>query len=734
MDYSTKMKKHQGRSSVIILLLFWFLTGITAYGSDSPSPQVELVAPGIWRIRFGNPEEFTPTHFRTAPIAKAGLDNMPFQGSPPVDPDRIVFQASDRGCSLRLPMAGRESIYGLGLSTELFDMSQSSKGGQAGRQIFLKPTDLPENDLGESHAPDPFYVSSKGYGVFVDTARFATYLTGDVTPAGSQEDEAGNSVQTSTTALYRPRAQRVKTMLVDIPAAKGVDVYIFAGPTPLEAVERYILFSGGGAVPPLWGLGVQYRGYAKYGADDTLALAQKLRDEHMPCDVWGVEPGWQSHVYSCSFVWNTNTFPDPDGFLQKMHDMHYRMNMWEHAFTHPTSPIYDQIKPWSGNYLVWNGLVPDFATPEGRKIFLEQNDAALFDKGVEAVKLDECDYQPESPAPWSFPLATAFPSGLDGEVMHSLFGVLYQQTMLEPYQKKGLRTWGLVRNSQALAAPLPYVLYSDTYDARCYVRGVVNEGFNGLLWTPEVRVASSEEDFYRRIEAVMFSADAVIDSWFIKNPPWDQLDRGKNNRDELMPDRDTVVQNVRKLLQLRMTFIPYLYTAFNEYHWTGKPPIRALVLDWPNDPKVRQIDDEFMFGDSVLAAPMFAGEPQRDVYLPAGDWYDFWTHARITGGTTIEATNDLGQIPLFVKDGTLLPLAEPVEFIKPDTCFNITVNVVGDHPADFTLYEDDGLTLDYASGQQNQILLHADGANHSFTSTGDYHGPARFKITGWAQF
>ncbi len=71
--------------------------------------------------------------------------------------------------------------------------------------------------------------------------------------------------------------------------------------------------------------------------------------------------------------------------------------------------------------------------------------------------------------------------------MHSLFGVLYQQTMWEPYQEKGLRTWGLVRNSQALASPLPYVLYSDSYDAQCYVRGLVNAGFSGLLWDPEVR-------------------------------------------------------------------------------------------------------------------------------------------------------------------------------------------------------------------------------------------------------
>ncbi len=447
-----------------------------------------------------------------------------------------------------------------------------------------------------------------------------------------------------------------------------------------------------------------------------------------------LSPAGNRHAYSCSFVWNSNTFPDPDAFLRKMASMDYRMNFWEHAFTHPTSPIYNELKPWAGNYFVWGGLVPDFASPEGRKIFLKQNNAALFDRKVEGVKLDECDYQPESASPWSFPVATTFPSGLDGELMHSLFGLLYQQTMLAPYHEKGLRTWGLVRNSHALASSLPYVVYSDSYDHHCYVRGLANEGFTGLLWVPEVRAAGSLEDLYRRLETVIFSPDAMIDSWFIANPPWDQVDRDKNNRGELMPERAAVAGVVRKLLQLRMSFVPYLYSAFNEYHATGKPPIRALVLDWPKDPAARQVDDEFMFGDSVLAAPMFAGEARRAVYLPAGAWHDFWTRAKISGGKTIDATNGLEQIPLFIKDGTLLPLAAPVECIKPDTSFDVTVNIIGDNPSDFTLYEDDGLTDAWTRGEQNRIHLHAGGGSPSAGRTGDYHGPPRYKISDWKQF
>ena len=147
------------------------------------------------------------------------------------------------------------------------------------------------------------------------------------------------------------------------------------------------------------------------------------------------------------------------------------------------------------------------------------------------------------------------------------------------------------------------------------------------------------------------------------------MNRDKNNHDELMPaaEREALTEGVRQVLQLRMSFIPYLYSAFNEYHLTGKPPVRAMVLDWPEDPKVRSIDDEFMFGDSVLVTPLFAGQKSRQVYLPAGDWFDFWTREKLNGGTTIEATNGVEQIPLFVKGGTLLPLARPLEYVKPDT-------------------------------------------------------------------
>jgi len=185
-----------------------------------------------------------------------------------------------------------------------------------------------------------------------------------------------------------------------------------------------------------------------------------------------------------------------------------------------------------------------------------------------------------------------------------------------------------------------------------------------IVVDPEVRDAETIEDLYRRIETVIFSPAALINCWYIKNPPWLQINKDKNNRGEWMAGHPQVEEGVRKLLELRMSFVPYLYAAFNEYHLKGMPPIRALVLDWPDDPAVREIDDQYMFGASVMVAPMFLGQKTRSVYLPAGDWYDFWTHQRHAGGQKIEVACPPEQIPLFVKSGSLLPLAKPLENIS----------------------------------------------------------------------
>lgn len=616
-------------------------------------------------------------------------------------------------------MEKEEQIYGFGLTPTLFNMT--------GRRVNLRPTDAPENPRGESHAPVPFYVSTSGYGVFIDTARYTQFFCGPPAPLNADAALAEAPPAPLMPPPAPPGSNGAWRTTVLVSAARGVDLYLFGGPALVDAVKRYNLFSGGGAVPPLWGLGIWYRGAGNLSAKALEELAKSLRDQRIPCDVFGVEPGWQSKSYSCSFTWS-GSFPDPDGFIRRMHEMGYRLNFWEHAFTHPSSPIFESLEPWSGNHKVWDGRVPDFATPEARKIFLDHHEKVLFSKGADGVKIDECDHQPYASNRWSFPDDSAFPSGLKGEQMHSLFGVLYQQTMLEPLTKRNLRTWGLVRNSYGLAAALPYGAYSDSYDHRGYVRGLLNEGFSGLLWVPEIRDCSSVEDLYRRIQTAIFSPVAQIDCWYMNSPPWMQIDKDRNNKGDFMANCDQVTAVVRRMLELRMSLIPYLYSAFNSYRATGMPPVRALVMDWPDDPQTHRVDDQFMVGPSLMVAPMFAGQAKRHVYLPKGRWHDYWTRELHDGGRVIETALPTHQVPIYVKDNSLLPLATPVMCVGDDTCFELTVRVYGSEPNPFTLFEDDGVTCDYEKGRQNRIELSWTHGKQSVKTRGGYSGPARYKV------
>ncbi|MGH7973258.1 MAG: TIM-barrel domain-containing protein, partial [Limisphaerales bacterium] len=337
----------------------------------------QQVVPGVWRFSFGTPEKITPVKTRHYQIATDGLEGLPKVSACPVEVSATI---SERGVLLRVPLASDEKIYGLGLQLQSFQ--------QRGLKKRLRVNADPARDTGDSHAPVPFYVTTRGYGVFVDTARYATFYLG-----GKKLKGEGSGAQDE--------------VLVEVPEAAGAHVYVFGGPTLRQAVQRYNLFSGGGPMPPRWGLGFWYRGDANYSQSNLLSLATEFRERNIPCDVLGLEPGWQTHAYSCSYVWSSK-FPSPATLLQELAKQHFRLNLWEHAFVHPSSPIYQSLLAHSCDYEVWGGLVPDFVDPQARSIFAAFHDKEHIALGVSGYKADECDNS-DFTGNWSFPEVSRFP-------------------------------------------------------------------------------------------------------------------------------------------------------------------------------------------------------------------------------------------------------------------------------------------------------------------------------------
>jgi alpha-D-xyloside xylohydrolase len=649
----------------------------------TPATSQQPLHPGIWKFTFGRPEAITPVRTRRYREADSVLAALPSVSACPVTPSAST---SMRGCLVRIPLAAGELVYGLGLQMQSFI--------QRGLKKKLRVNADPSIDSGDSHAPVPFYVTTRGYGVLIDTARYATFYCGNKPLKSAATKDKKPPAPSPTDALpasyRRYRFGEASEVLVEIPVSRGVDVYVFGGPSMRAAVQRYNLFSGGGALPPRWGLGNWYRAERDFGQDDVLALAREFRARNLPIDVIGLEPGWQTHSYSCSYVWSER-FPAPAAMIEKLADDGFQLNLWEHAFTHPTSPIYDALYPHAGDYDVWDGIVPDFLERDAQRIFGEFHEKEHVAIGVAGYKLDECDNS-DFTRNWSFPELSAFPSGADGEQMHSLFGLRYQDTIQAIFDKRGRRTYGLVRSSQALAAPYPYVLYSDLYDHATFIHSIAEASFSGLLWTPEVRDAKSERDLIRRLQSVVFSPMALINAWYIKNPPWKQINRDANNKGVLAKDWETLEASCKAILDLRMRFIPYLHAAFVRYHREGLPPFRAMVMDFPDDPGVWTIDDQYMMGDHVIVAPLLEPQERRNVYLPKGAWFDFWSGTRHEGGHSLSVEAPLDRIPLFVRDGSILPLADVTLHTGDPVSRQLTVSVYGNSDASLSLYEDDGRT------------------------------------------
>ena len=607
----------------------------------------------VCKITFGIPENLTPMRFAPRPRCEIS-EEIPERAK------EIAFSVSRRGARLTMPIDLKAGVYGFGLQLKGFQ--------HRGTKKLLRSNADPKSNSGDSHAPVPFFVTTEGFGIYIDTARYATVYCGkqrrpDAAAAAAIAAEQ-HGFTTNPDELYAARANEGSgDLIVEVPEADGVEIYFITGDTILDIVSQYNMLSGGGCLPPMWGLGCFYRCELKFNAERVVAMAKKFRDLEIPCDVLGLEPGWQTTAYPSSFLWSPERFPDPAAMVAEIRKLGFHMNVWQHAYTHPSSPIFQALVPYSGDYLAMNGgLVPDFATEEATRIFADQQKKILVDAGVDGFKLDECDGS-DFTGSWSFPDCAKFPSGLDGEQFHSLFGELYAQEALRALG--GRPTMSEVRNMGALAASYPFVLYSDLYGHKDFVTGVVNAGFSGLLWTPEVRHAGNPRELIRRVQGVVFSAHALVNAWYLDDMPW--IAHG-------------CTDEIRELFRLRMSLVPYLYAAFHAYRENGRPPLRALVCDYQDQPESWEIDDEYLFGDSIIVAPIMVDDAgndpgKRDVWLPEGEWYDFFTGERVPSG---KRTVETAGIPVFVKGGTILPLAKPVQHVADDTRFEIELREFGD--------------------------------------------------------
>ena len=644
--------------------------------------------PGVWKGVVGTPEDYSLLNVSGALPLKDGFHRLPKVELPALA-DKIVGTIQDGKTSLRIPLKKKEQLYGFGLNFQTVH--------QRGKILNLHVDHYGGKDNGRTHAPVPFYVSSAGYGILINSARYLTVYAG----SGSRKDTPNAPVakdrNTDKTWTSAPYSDAVSILV----PAQGVEIYLFAGPTPMDVIRRYNLFCGGGTLPPRWGLGFTQRTQKLYTSDDVEQEAVEFERRGFPLDFIGLEPGWQSKAYPCTFEWDKTRFPNPTAFVRTMADKGVRINLWTNPYVSPASDIYRKMYPLSGSHTVWCGIVPDLADNQARQIWKDKLEREHISIGVSGYKIDEVDGYDR----YLWPDVATFPSGISAEQMRQTYGLWVQRTTAELYEKRNQRTFGLVRASNAGASAFPYVIYNDYYSHQDFITALINSGFCGVLWTPEVRNSKSGEEWLRRFQSVVFSPMAMINAWSSGTKPW------------TFPE---VAEQVKEYAMLRMRMIPYWYTEFARYHFDGIPPFRAVNLEPGFNPEEgsstevkntnlddnpyleaisKEIKDQYMAGEYLLVAPMFTGQTQRTVLLPKGDWYDFYTGEYVGNGERITVTPGLDRIPVFVKDGAIIPMMEPMLHApKAGQKFNLEIRHYGKANGTYRLYDDDGETFDYKKG------------------------------------
>lgn len=653
------------------------------------------VAPGVWRARVGKNEKLTLLSAAEAQPNRDALSHLPKADTPPVDIRQTFGEIVDGYAMARLPLQSDEKLFGMGLQ-----MHGSNRRGS----IYHLRMDHYSQGKDRLHAPTPLYISSRGYAVFFNTARPCSLYAGVGNRLGDPHNPPARDRSTDPNWEAQPSSPAVEASV----QAPGLEVYLFAGPTPMDAVRRYTLFCGGGALPPRWALGFWHRVPLSATAEEVLQEVTEFDKRGFPLDVLGLEPGWQSLSYPGSFVWSDKRFPDPAGFVRQLTERGIQVNLWENPYLAQSSPLYPPLQFSFGSHTVWLGAVADLTLPKAAEIVRAHHKKVGVDIGISGYKIDEVD----GTDVWLWPDHARFPSGISGSQMRQVYGVLWQRELQRLFHENGKRTFGLVRGSNGGASRFPFALYSDTYDHREYLTGMTSAGLAGVLWCAEVRSAANGEEWVRRMQTAVVSHIAQLNAWSDGTKPWSFAG---------------YEEPVRKAMQLRLSLLPYLYTAFAQYHYEGMPVIRAMSLVDGGEET-----DQYLLGDDLLVAPMLVGEKTRKVRLPQGDWYDYDTGERVGSGETIEIKPALDKIPLYVREGALIPTLAPQRRAGQATKETILlVRHYGRSPGKALLYADDGESFAYESGQFAWYTLLSQSGTSGTSKKSTGKGSADYKEILW---
>ncbi len=535
----------------------------------------------------------------------------------PVLPFSYVRRANDysRSMAAVFSLSPDEKIFGLGES-----FTQFNKRGQ---KVVLWVDDANGTQNETMYKPIPFYMSSRGYGVFMHHS----------TP-----------ISVDFGKYYNP----VNSMMIGDDEA---DLFFFIG-EPKDILDEYTELTGKAPMPPLWTFGFWMSRITYFSEAEGREVIQKLRSHEIPADVLHFDTGWFGTDWRSDYKFPEDRFPNPKKMILDFKDDGFHISLWQLPYFTPKNSLFPEIiennlavKDRKGN-IPYEDAVLDFSNPEAVEWYQEKL-GNLLEMGVGAIKVDFGEAAPTN---------GIYASGRTGFYEHNLYPLRYNKAVADITEEIHGDNFIWARSTWAGSQRYPVHWGGDPATSNtamsATLRGGLSIGLSGFtFWSHDIGgfVTAAPEDLYHRWTPFGMLTSHVRTHGNPPTEPWEYSDEFLNG--------------FRKATNMRYELMPYIYSQAKVSSEKGLPMLRALFVEFPDDPGSWLIDDQYLFGSDILVAPIFEDVTQRDVYLPPGKWIDYQTGTVYEGGWhNIEP----GEIPIvvLVRDGSIIPHAELAQSTK----------------------------------------------------------------------
>jgi alpha-D-xyloside xylohydrolase len=493
----------------------------------------------------------------------------------------------------------------------------------------------------------PFHLTNRGYGVFVNHPGKVSYEIGS---------ESVGQVQFSV-------------------EDQSLEYFVVHGPTPKEILARYTALTGRPALPPAWsfGLWLSTSFTTDYDEATVTGFVRAITECEIPLSVFHFDCFWMREYQWSDFTWDPDVFPDPEGMLAALKAQGLRICAWINPYIAQKSPLFAEgmreghlLKRPNGDVWQWDLWQPgmalvDFTSPAARHWYADKL-RVLLGQGVDCFKTDFGERVPTD---------VAWYDGSDTERMHNYYTQLYNETVFALLKEVRGEDEAVLFARSATTGGQQFPVHwggdcESTFGAMAEsLRGGLSLGLSGFgFWSHDIggfEGTPTPAVFKRWVQFGLLSSHSRLHGSKSYRVPWDY--------------GDEAVTVTRDFTRLKHSLMPYLYRAALQAHESGTPMMRAMVLEFPEDPGTHHLDRQYMLGDELLVAPVFSEDGTVDYYLPEGTWTHVLTGQRVTGPGWRRETHRFDTLPLLARPGSVIAFGAVEESAEYDWADGVTLRV-----------------------------------------------------------